>query len=53
MLSRHRTLPSGAFYQAAAVSHDGLKNRPLPLTEPCAPKPPMANIAEFPKVLGL
>jgi hypothetical protein len=52
MLSRRETLESGAFYLAAALSPGGLKNRPLPLTEPCAPEPPMANIAEFSKVQG-
>ena len=31
---------------------DGLKNRPLPLTEQYAPKPLMATIAEFSKVQG-
>jgi hypothetical protein len=52
MLSRRETLESGAFRLAAAPCPNGLKNRPLPLTEQCAPKPLMANIAEFFEVQG-
>jgi len=32
---------------------DGLKNRPLPLSDEYAPKPLMATIAQFSTVLGL